>query len=424
MAAGNCEEVQMVTWFGRGLCASALACAGVVTPWASPLPPDTAACGRTVAPAPSATVSIPIELDANHVVVKVCVAGERLDFVLDTGAAETFIHLANARRLGLSLGSRFAAGGVGPGTINAAVVNDAVLTIPGLPGTQRIRGALDLPTARAGGSKTPDGILGSDFLSTRVVAIDYAGSRLVVDDSATFRYDGHGSSLRLTFDNGHPHVDGAVRLADGEVIPGRFVIDVGSAAGLAFTRPFVEDHGLRDRVGPTLRRPAGVGVGGETMALFGRVAGLRLGTVELRDVIAGLHEDTGGAFGQRRFWVANIGGEILSRFTVYFDYSHARMILEPNRSFGAPFEIDMSGFGVAMNAAGEATVAFVLSGTPAADAGLERGDVIVAVDGANANGGTLRALRQRCRRPDERITFFIRRGAEPQTLTLVTRRLV
>ena len=71
----------------------------------------------------------------------------------------------------------------------------------------------------------------------------------------------------------------------------------------------------------------------------------------------------------------------------------------PNTTFGDRFETDMSGFAVAMNARGEPMVAFVLPGTPAADAGLERGDVIVSVDGSTADRRTLGELRERCRRP-------------------------
>ena len=268
-----------------------------------------------------------------------------------------------------------------------------------------------------------DGILGADFIASRVMALDYAAAQLRLYDRARFRYTGTGTSLPITFASGHPHVEAELRLADGETLRGRFVVDVGSSAALALTKPFVDDHGLRTRVGQTLRRPGGVGVGGQTSALFGRVPELRLGSVSLENVVTGLHGDSSGVFSERGSWVGNIGGDILKRFTVFFDYGAQRMILEPNAALRDAFEIDMSGLGF-VAAGGEWTLDYVLANAPGMEAGLERGDVVLQVDGRAVDRETISILKKRFRRAGERAVLTIRRGGETKTFTLVTRRLV
>jgi S1-C subfamily serine protease len=66
----------------------------------------------------------------------------------------------------------------------------------------------------------------------------------------------------------------------------------------------------------------------------------------------------------------------------------------------------------------------VVPDSPASAAGLAPRDTIAAIDGRVANSLELRELRKRLRREGERVTFTIRRGGEPKTVVIVTRRLV
>ena len=66
-----------------------------------------------------------------------------------------------------------------------------------------------------------DGILGYDFIRRFVVAIDFVKQELRLYDARSFKYDGPGESIPVTFSGNHPHVDAEVRLADGATIKGR-----------------------------------------------------------------------------------------------------------------------------------------------------------------------------------------------------------
>jgi hypothetical protein len=273
----------------------------------------------------------------------------------------------NARAAGVPLGQSFTVGGAGAGRIAGAQVDGQTLTIAETSITQPITSALDLSGLPPREGHRMDGILGYDFIARNVLAIDYAKRELRLYDRASFTYSGPGTTLPLSFIQMHPHTDAEIRLASGEILKGRFIIDVGSGASLSLTRPFTDDHQLQTKMAPLLRRPGGAGVGGTTVSEVGRVAGLTLGGTTLADVVTGLVVDSGGVFSQCGSWVGNIGGDILRCFTVYFDYGAKRMILEPNEATAEPFEGDMSGLSTVMNdSLTTVRVEFALPGSPAA----------------------------------------------------------
>jgi hypothetical protein len=270
-----------------------------------------------------------------------------------------------------------------------------------------------------------DGILGYDFIARFVVAIDYVKQELRLYDAHTFRYEGPGTSIPITFSGNHPHVDAEVRLDDGATLKGRMVVDVGSSGSLALTKPFVDQNRLRDRVGPTIHRRAGGGVGGPVTADIGRVAALKLGAVEVARPITSLQGDSAGVMSGNGDWIGNIGGEILRRFTVFLDYANKRMILEPHAATSEPFEADMSGLMLIMNdSLTAAAVDYIMPGSSAADAGLVVGDTLVSIDGKPANGTAVREFRKRFRRDGDRVVLTVRRGGVERTVTLVLRRMV
>jgi hypothetical protein len=229
----------------------------------------------------------------------------------------------------------------------------------------------------------------------------------------------------LIFIDNQPHVMAEVRLADGATVKGRMVVDVGSGGALALTKPFADENRLQDRIGPTIHRRTGGGVGGPVVSDVGRVEALKVGAVEVARPVTALAGASAGNFSGNDKWIGNIGGDILRRFTVFLDYANKRMILEPHAGTREPFEADMSGFALLMNdSLSTAWVDYVVPGSAASDAGLAVGDTLVSIDGNPANGAALREVRKRFRRDGERIVLTVRRGGKTRSVTLVLRRLV
>ena len=394
---------------------------------ARPSPPTFgfAACPAVAAHPSTEPTTIPIEVWSNHIYVKVCLSDRELEFILDTGAGATSLDLNTAKQLGVGLGQTFTVGGAGPGRVAGARVNVATVTLAGTSIAQSVATAIDLSSIPAREGHRMDGILGDDFIGRHVLALDYARSELRVYDRETFSYNGSGTSVPVTLINLFPHIDADLHFADGTTLRAHCVVDVGSGGSLALTKAFVDDNRLRSRVGPTIRRTGGGGVGGSAASDIGRLASMSIGGVELARPIVNLFGDSAGTLSRSASWQGNIGGAILRRFTVFLDYQRKRMIFEPNASRNDPFETDMSGLGLGMNDSLTKIVVLTVSPeTPGAEAGVAAGDEVVSVDGATPNQRLLGELRERLRRPNERITLVVRRGGESRRVELVTRRAI
>ena len=174
-----------------------------------------------------------------------------------------------------------------------------------------------------------------------------------------------------------------------------------------------------------MRRVSGGGVGGTVVTDVGRVAALRLGGLELHDVITALYGDSAGVMSGNGSWIGNIGGDVLRRFTVFLDYRHKRIILEPHAATGEPFEADMSGVAFTLpTGSGRIVVSDILRNSPASEAGLAPGDTVVAIDGVTPSETKLRELRQRLYHEGVEVELTLLRGGATKTVRLKTRRLI
>jgi len=259
------------------------------------------------------------------------------------------------------------------------------------------------------------GLVGYEVFKRFVVTVDYQRGTLTLTEPSTFAYRGSGTVVPFTFNEHVPQVEGSI---DG--IPGRFDIDTGSRASVDLLAPFVERNGLAAHFPARVAMVTGWGVGGPARGEVARAKSLRLGGVEVADPVVVLSAQKKGAFSDP-YVAGNVGGNVLRRFTVTFDYARKQIIFERNASFGAPDVFDRSGMWI--NASGDAfTVVDAVAGGPAAEAGVKVGDRIVAVDGVPAAKVRLPDLRLRLRsdHPGTRVTLTLagEKGTRAATLTL------
>ncbi|HYV96937.1 MAG TPA: aspartyl protease family protein [Gemmatimonadaceae bacterium] len=381
-------------------------------------------CSAPAARRPSLPAVIPIEIRNNHVTFTVCRGDKKLTFVLDTGAGNSIFDMETAKSMGVVLGAPGRANGGGAGTVPMAQVPHDSVYIPGISLTVPISTAIDFRSITGPEGSTLEGILGADFIARYIVALDYRNSEMRLYDRNAFTYSGSGTTVPFTLRGAFIFVSAELGLADGARVPGTFVVDVGSSLPLALAKPFVEANNLRSRVGPTVHRPSGRGVGGTSVADIGRVETLNLGGVEIKRPIAHLYGDSAGVFSSSNLGDGNIGADILRRYTVYLDYRARTMILEPHAGTAEPFEADMSGVQLVAAGGPRLTVEFVLPASPAGEAGLMKGDTVVAIDGEPVSSATLEPFRKRMRTANERVAITIRRDGTERVLAFVTRRLV
>ena len=378
----------------------------------------------TPAPAP---VSIPFELVVRHIVLKVKVNNSApLSFVFDTGDTVGLIDLERARGLGLNLQGQVHVGGAGSTTLSGAFVKDAAWTLPGLEGfSQPIQAALPFGELSSRFGHAFDGIVGSDFIKKFVVEVDYRAGVIRLHDKDKFTYSGPGEAIPIQFNQqGHPIIAGEVTPIGGAPIKGKFVLDLGSGGCLALYSPFVAENHLLGSGLKTIKLIGAGGAGGQTNGQVGRVAELKIGSFKIANPITDFSEDKAGAFASSAL-AGNIGQQVASKFKVFLDYDHKRIILEPTATFGEPFNRAQTGF--ALMAEGQDFPTFriteVLDNSPASEAGLKKDDVITKFDDRPAAELSLTKLGEMFERPIA-YKLTIRRADQSLQVTFTPRRLI
>ncbi len=382
-------------------------------------------CAASASVVDALPANLPVTLRDNHFVVTVCYGERPLSFILDTGAGSTTIDLGMARELGIPLEHSIRSGGAGAARAQGASTRHDSVRIAGTSLIAPFGQAIDFSAATAAGRLRIDGVLGADFIRRYVLRLSYRDTTLRVIDREHFDYAGDGATIPLTLSGSFIFVRGELGLGDGSLIPGRFVIDVGASGPLSLVKPFVETNRLRDRVGTLVHRPGGAGVGGMSFTDVARVASFSIGDVRFDRPIVLLYGDSAGVFSSDRLGDGNVGGDLLRRYTVYFDYARRRMILERNAGTDEPFEADMTGLTLRPTPGRDAEViTWVVAGSAAASAGLAVGDTVVAIDGQPVSALRPDALRPRATRPGEKIAYTIRRAGADLIVYIVTHRLV
>ncbi len=369
--------------------------------------------------------TIPFDLVTRHIALKVRVNNSRpLSFIFDTGDQFAIINLERAKELGLNLSGQISVGGAGAERAVGAYVKDASFTIPAFPGfTQPVTMALPLSALSARLGQDFDGIIGSEFIKHYVVEIDYQAHVLKLHNQTKFVYYGPGKSVPIQLVNGHPILNAEVTPAGGEPIKGRFVLDLGAGIALALYSPFVVQHQFLGPNTKTVQAPAGAGTGGETRGRLGRVLELKIGNFKIAEPITLFSQDKAGAFASSSL-AGNIGARVAGKFRLFLDYSRNQIIFEPNSTFAEPFDYALTGASIIAEGNDYRTfrVREVVENSAASEAGLQKDDIVVDVNGRPASAMTLTHLNDLLERPVAH-QLKIRRGEQTLTVTLNPRRI-
>jgi hypothetical protein len=258
-----------------------------------------------------------------------------------------------------------------------------------------------------------------------VVELDYARHTIRSYDPQNYRYAGRSTPIPITFDRGLAVAEAQMTAPGRAPLHCRVVIDTGVRTTVVWYHPFVLERDLLATQPRTIVGTIGGGAGGETRGDVGRIESLRIGPITLRAPTVVFSRDTSGVFAGRDE-AGIVGGEILRRCKVTFDYPHSRLMFEPYERTLSGFDYDMSGMFLVAPGPDytRMTVQSVAEGTPASEAGIRRDDEIVAVDGRATAAMKLDELREVFLRPGVTHQLDLRRGADSLRVTLTTRRLV
>ncbi len=328
--------------------------------------------------------TIPFESPTGHVSIGVAVDdSDPFRVVLDTGMPTPGILLYRSSVVdALDLpfdGAEFQVGGAGGAgeVVHARVAAPLDLTVGDV--VVHDSRAFVMPRPR-GFSAEEDGLIGAELFERFVVRVDPTRHELQLIDPKRYEPPADAVVVPVTRENGHAFVATRITIDERETVDATLVIDLGANHAMWLTG--AEDGPLAPPA-HAIETSLGRGLSGEILGKVGRVRRFEIGSFRFDDVIASFprkeHQRPGGV----DFKDGNLGFVLLTRFDVTFDWPHGRLVLKDAGKLAEPFEHAM--LGVVSDAhdgehAGE-RVRRVVAGSPAEEAGIVAGDMLLRFDG-------------------------------------------
>lgn len=333
-------------------------------------------------------IDIPIQIQNNLVVVPVILNDVLpLKFIVDTGvrtailtqkAFSDILQLPYSRKYSIS----------GPGgekLIDAYVTNNVSLSLPGVTGKGHALLVLEEDYLELRNYLGTDvhGILGYELFSRFIVKIDYDKKIMTLILPDKFHPRKKFQELPMLVEDTKPFILTTLNISPSNSMTAKLLMDTGASHGLML-EPSADE---RIRVPlTTVSTVIGRGLGGVITGKTGRIESLKLGEYTLDHILANFPDPNSYMDTLKStltFRHGTVGGEILSRFTVIFNFPQGKMYLKKNSSFNKKFYFNLSG--IDLKAKGSNLNVFEVSEvrkqSPADKVGIQQGDIVISVNG-------------------------------------------
>jgi hypothetical protein len=366
-------------------------------------------------------VQFPIEVYNNLVVVPIILNNQLpLKFILDTGVRTSILtEKAYSDILNLSYSRKYSiAGPGGEKLVDAYVTNNVSFDLPGVQGRGHAMLVLDQDYLELRNYLGTDvhGILGYELFSRFIIQVDYERKQLTLMLPDRFKEKKKFQWLPISIEDTKPYVTINLDMNDTTAVSAKLLVDSGASHGL-----FLETSS-----NPKIKIPErhvesiiGRGLGGVITGQISKIKALKIGKYEIPHVITNFPDPNSYMdtlkLSRSVFRNGSVGGEILSRFTVIYNFPSEKIYFKKNSNYKKEFYFNMSG--LTIRAKGSRLKDFEITdireNSPSKRADIKVGDKIVTVNGINASELDLNTVNGFLNsKPGRRITLVLNRKNE------------
>lgn len=393
-------------------------------------------------------VTLPLILINNLVFIPIKVNGVELNFLLDTGVEETIlfslgdnpdVNFYNSEKITLKgLGSEDAIEGLKT-TNNVLELNGArshnQLIYVILDQSFNLSSQIGIPV---------NGIIGYQFFKDNLVRIDYGSKKVVIyknDATNLKKIQKKFKKMPITIEKSKPYLMGNVAINESNVAV-KMLIDIGNSDSVWLFQNLSE---LIKVPSKNFEDFLGKGFSGDIEGKRARIDGFSFDKYNFKSPIVAFPDSSSiksVRMVQNR--VGSVGGEILKRFSVVFDYKNEQLYLKKNSNFNEPFTYNKSGIEIQQNGlqwvqetvkletvplSGAAAfdrngknitndfkykfqlkpiyeISNIRKNSPAANCGLQVGDVIVSVNKSSAYRYSLQKLNEMFKSEEDKWIYL------------------
>lgn len=393
---------------------------------------------------------IPFKLINNLIFIPININGAELTFLVDTGVSETMLFSMENKKIKLENVEKIKFSGLGgslsldgfksernTAKIGDAMINTSMSLYIVTNEEFNISPHIGIPV---------NGVIGYHFFKNHPVSIDYVAKKLTVyEDTDLFKKKiKKFEELPITIEKDKPYLYTDIEMTN-EKKSSKLLIDLGNSDAIWLFPSLIKNF-VYNR--PNIDDFLGRGFNGDIYGKRSRIHNFYIGKFQFEKPLTAMPDEFSiqhvNLVTDRK---GSIGGEIMRRFIIFFDYHNKKLYLKKNRNFDDPFHFNMSGldfkqdgmqwaeervkiepkpYSGSMNETFKAesfqynfslkplfSIAGVRKDSPAYKAGLKTDDRLISINGKNASNMTLQKINELMKSSEGRdINIVVQRNNE------------